>query len=380
MNIAVNTRLLVPKLEGIGWFEYETLRRIVKQHPEHTFYFIFDRDYDERFLFANNVKPVLTFPPCRHHPYFWYVYFEWTIPYVLRKIKPDLFLSPDGWMTLRTDIPQVTVIHDINFAHHPEFFSPAFRKYFDKYFPKFAEKAVRIATVSEFSKQDICTTYGISSEKIDVVYNGSNELFRPLDAGEKARVQVQYAGGCDYFVFVSAINKRKNLPNILRAFERYKEQSGSDVKFLVVGGRAGKQEELDEVLATMKHVQDVRFLGHLPAKELALVTGASIALVYASLFEGFGIPIIEAYNAETAVITSNTSSMPEVAGDAAILVDPLSVEQIADAMEKLASDNYFRSQLIEKGRGQRQKFSWDLSAQRLWACIEKAMNDLSLEA
>ena len=376
MKIAVNTRLLVPKLEGIGWFEYETLRRMVTQHPEHTFYFIFDRDYDERFLFADNVKPVLTFPPCRHHPYFWYVYFEWAIPYVLRKLKPDLFLSPDGWMTLRTDVPQVSVIHDINFAHHPEFFSPAFRKYFDRYFPEFAKKAVKIATVSEFSKNDICQTYGIGEDKIDVVYHGSNELFRPLDAEGKARVQVQYAAGCDYFLFVSAINKRKNLPNILRAFDRYKEQSGSDVKFLVVGGRAGKHEELDEVLATMNHVQDVRFLGHLPAKELALITEASIALVYASLFEGFGIPIVEAFNAETAVITSNTSSMPEVAGDAALLVDPLSVEQIADAMEKLASDNLYRSQLIEKGRGQRQKFSWDLTAHKLWQCVEKAMGQL----
>lgn len=373
MNIAVNTRLLVPKLEGIGWFEYETLRRIVAQHPEHTFYFIFDRDYEERFLFADNVKPVLTFPPCRHHPYFWYVYFEYSIPYVLRKLKPDLFLSPDGWMPLRTNVPQVTVIHDINFVHHPEIYTSSFQKYFDKFFPQFAEKAVRIATVSEYSKQDICQSYGIPQDKVDVVYNGSNALFRPLDAAEKARVQVQYAQGKDYFLFVSAINKRKNLPNILRAFDRFKEQTGSDVRFLVVGGRAGKQEELDEVLATMKHVQDVRFLGHLPAKELAMVTGASIALVYASFFEGFGIPIVEAYNAETAVITSNVTSMPEVAGDAALLVDPYSVEQIAAAMSKLASEPLFRSQLIEKGREQRQKFSWDLTAQKLWACIEKAM-------
>jgi glycosyltransferase involved in cell wall biosynthesis len=373
MNIAVNTRLLVPKLEGIGWFEYETLRRIVAQHPEHTFYFIFDRDYEERFLFADNVKPVLTFPPCRHHPYFWYVYFEYSIPYVLRKLKPDLFLSPDGWMPLRTSVPQVTVIHDINFVHHPEIYTSSFQKYFDKFFPQFAEKAVRIATVSEYSKQDICQSYGIPQDKVDVVYNGSNALFRPLDAAEKARVQVQYAQGKDYFLFVSAINKRKNLPNILRAFDRFKEQTGSDVRFLVVGGRAGKQEELDEVLATMKHVQDVRFLGHLPAKELAMVTGASIALVYASFFEGFGIPIVEAYNAETAVITSNVTSMPEVAGDAALLVDPYSVEQIAAAMSKLASEPLFRSQLIEKGREQRQKFSWDLTAQKLWACIEKAM-------
>ena len=373
MNIAVNTRLLVPKLEGIGWFEYETLRRIVKQHPEHTFYFIFDRDYDERFLFAENVKPILTFPPCRHHPWFWYVYFEYSIPYVLKKLKPDLFLSPDGWMPLRTDVPQVTVIHDINFVHHPEFFSSSFQKYFAKYFPQFAKKAVRIATVSEYSKQDICQAYGIPTEKVDVVYNGSNELFRPLTELEKSRAQIQFAQGKDYFLFVSAINKRKNLPNILRAFDRFKEQTGSDVKFLVVGGRAGKLPELDEVLATMKHVQDVLFLGHLPANELAMVTGASIALVYASFFEGFGIPIVEAYNAETAVITSNVTSMPEVAGDAAVLVDPHSVEQMADGMIKLASDSVFRNALIEKGRVQRQKFSWDLTAQRLWTCIEKAM-------
>ena len=376
MKIAVNTRLLVPKLEGIGWFEYESLRRIESQHPEHTFYFIFDRDYDERFLFSENVKPVLTFPPCRHHPWFWYVYFEYSIPYVLRKLKPDLFLSPDGWMPLRTDVPQVTVIHDINFVHHPEFFSSSFQKYFANYFPKFADKAVRIATVSEFSKQDIHQTYGIDTDKIDVVYNGSNELFRPLTELEKSRIQIQYAQGKDYFLFVSAINKRKNLPNIIRAFDRYKEQSGSDVKFLIVGGRAGKQEELDEVLAQMKHVQDVRFLGHLPAKELALVAGAAIALAYASLFEGFGIPIVEAFNAETAVITSNTSSMPEVAGDAALLVDPLSVEQISDAMAKLAEDRSLRMELIEKGRSQRQKFSWDQTAHKLWQCVEKAMEQL----
>lgn len=374
MKIAVNTRLLVPNhLEGIGWFEYETLRRVVTQHPEHTFYFIFDRNYDERFLFSSNVEPVLTFPPCRYHPYFWYVYFEYAIPYVLRKIKPDLFISPDGWMTLRTDVPQVTVIHDINFAHHPELFSPSFQRYFSRYFPKFAEKARRIATVSEFSKRDICDTYGIQPDKIDVVYNGSNELFRPLDSGEKARVQVQYAHGKDYFLFVSAINKRKNLPNILRAYDRYKEETGADDRFLVVGGRAGRQTELDEVLSSMKHAQDVLFLGHLPANELAMVMGASVALVYASLFEGFGIPIIEAYNAETAVITSNVSSMPEVAGDAAILVDPLSVEQMADAMAKLASDTTLRTELIAKGKIQRQKFSWDQTAQKMWQCVERAM-------
>ena len=201
-------------------------------------------------------------------------------------------------------------------------------------------------------------------------------MFRPLDMDEKARVRVKYAGGCDYFLFVSAINKRKNLPNILRAFDLYKERAGEDVKLLVVGGRAGKQAELDEVLAQMRHFQDVRFLGHLPAEELALVTGGATAFVYASFFEGFGIPIVEAFNAETAVITSNTSSMPEVAGDAALLVDPLSVEQIAAAMTRMTTELSLRRELIEKGRVQRQKFSWELTAHKLWQCVEKAVQQL----
>ena len=374
MKIAVNTRLLLKdKLEGIGVFTCETMKRMVKAHPEHTFYFIFDRNYDESFLFAENVKPILTFPPARHHPYFWYIYFEYSIPYVLRKLKPDLFLSPDGWLTLRTEVPQVDVIHDLNFEYQNDFLKSKYRNYYVKYFPRFARKAVRIATVSEFSKQDIHRYYDIPEEKIDVVYNGIGSHFLPLLSEERLDVRVQYAHGCDYFLFVSAIHKRKNLANILRAFDSFKENVDSDMKFLVVGERAGLQDELDEVLRSMQHAADVHFLGRLSVTELARVMASAHALVYASLFEGFGIPILEAFAAETAVITSNVTSMPEVAGDAAILVDPQSVEQLAGAMRQLWADEPFRQSLIAKGREQRTRFSWEQTADRLWQCVEKAM-------
>lgn len=373
MKIAVNTRLLLKdKLEGIGWFTYETLRRIVKAHPEHTFYFIFDRNYDERFVFAENVQPIMTFPPARH-PYLWYVYFEYSIPYVLRKIKPDLFLSTDGWLSLRTDVPQVDVIHDLNFEHQQDFLKSKYQQYYVKYFPQFARKAARIATVSQFSKDDICSLYGIPADRVDVVYNGSNEMFRPLSADEKRDVRVCYAGGFDYFLFVSAIHKRKNLANMLRAFDAFKRRTQSDMKFVVVGERAGLQDDVDEVYREMSSAADVRFTGHLGSKELASVMGAAHCLLYASLFEGFGIPIVEAFHAETAVITSNVTSMPEVAGDAALLVDPTSVEQIANAMVQIVEDKDFRKHLIERGRIQREKFSWDLTAQKLWQCVESAL-------
>lgn len=373
MKIAVNTRLLLKdKLEGIGWFTYESLKRIVLNHPEHTFYFIFDRKHDPQFVFADNVVPVEIFPPARH-PYLWYIYFEFSIPRILRKIKPDLFLSTDGWLSLRADVPQVDVIHDLNFEHSQDFLKSKYQNFYTRFFPRYARKAVRIATVSEFSKQDIHRFYHIPEEKIDVVYNGSNAVYKPLSEEEQASVRQQYADGCRYFLFVSAIHKRKNLANILRAFERYKKEAGDDTRFLVVGARAGKQDDVDEVLRSMTFAQDVRFLGRLSAKELSQVMASAHALVYATLFEGFGIPIAEAFNAETAVITSKVTSMPEVAGDAALLVDPYSVEEIAAAMTKLATNETLRQELIQKGRQQRTRFSWDLTAQRLWDCVMRAI-------
>lgn len=373
MKIAVNTRLLLKdKLEGIGWFTYESLKRIVLQHPEHTFYFIFDRKHDPQFIFAENVIPVEIFPPARH-PYLWYIYFEFSIPHVLRKIKPDLFLSTDGWLSLRTNVPQVDVIHDLNFEHRKDFLKSKYQNYYTRFFPKYARKAARIATVSEFSKQDLQRFYGIPEDKIAVVYNGSNEVYRPLPEEQQNTVRQQYADGHHYFLFVSAIHKRKNLANILRAFEQYKKQTGADTRFVVVGARAGKQDELDEVLRSMTFAQDVRFVGRLSAPELAQVMASSLALVYATLFEGFGIPIVEAFNAETAVITSNVTSMPEVAGNAALLVDPYSVDEIAGAMVQIATNETLRQDLIAKGREQRKLFSWDQTAQRLWDCVMRAL-------
>ena len=184
---------------------------------------------------------------------------------------------------------------------------------------------------------------------------------------------MKYALGCKYFLFVSAIHKRKNLANMLRAFDLFKERTGSDVKFLVVGAKAGAQDDLEEVYAKMKFADEVRFLGHLKSTELSKLMASALALLYVSLFEGFGIPIVEAFHAETAVITSTVTSMPEVAGDAALLVDPLSVDQIVDAMTQVATDDALRQQLIEKGMLQRQKFSWDQTAAKLWNCVEKAM-------
>jgi glycosyltransferase involved in cell wall biosynthesis len=373
MKIAVNTRLLLKnRLEGIGIFTRETLARITQAHPEHQFYFLFDREYDESFVFSENVTPIVAHPQARH-PYLWYLFFEHGIPLKLKKIKPDFFLSTDGWIPTRLSIPSVNVIHDLNFLHHPEFVPPVVRRYYDRFFPKFARNATRLATVSQFSRDDIHQSYQVPLENIDVVYNGANTAYRPYTEEQQAAVKQQYTDGHDFFLFVGLIHKRKNLDNVFRAFDLFKERTNSPMKLVVVGDKKWWAGEIEDTYLAMRHREDVVMLGRRQLDELSALTAAATAMVYASLFEGFGQPIVDAFNAHTAVITSNISSMPEIAGDAALLVNPYDVGEIAQAMEQLYRDPLLRNTLIEKGKARKGLYTWDRTAELLWQTIEKAL-------
>lgn len=374
MNIAVNTRLLLKnRLEGIGWFSYETLKFIVENHPEHTFYFIFDRPYDPSFIFAPNVKPIVAGPPTRH-PFLWYFWLQWVIPRVLRKIKADIFLSPDGFISLRTKVKQVSVIHDINFYHHPEQLPFWVSKYSNYYFPKFARKAVSIGTVSEYSKADIVKSFAIDPDKITVCYNGSNTLFTPASLDEKQTVKEKFTDGKDYFVFVGALNPRKNVPGLLKSYEIFRKTYNLDHKLIIVGSAMHLTGEIDKTYRKMSFSEDVIFTGRLDISDLHLILASAEALVYIPFFEGFGIPLVEAMYAETAIIAGNKTSLPEVAGDAALLCDPDDHKTVAEYMKLIATNPEIRVSLIEKGRIQREKFSWAKSGERLWNCVEKAIN------
>ncbi len=375
MKIAINTRLLLKnKLEGIGWFTFETLKRITTQHPEHEFIFIFDRAYSNEFIFSDNVTPVVIHPQARH-PILYYIYFEYSIPRILKKLNPDLFLSPDGYLSLSGKTKMLNVFHDLNFEHYPADLPFAERKYYRHFFPKYAHKANRIATVSEYSKSDIVKQYGVSPDKIDVVYNGANENFKPLDEKNKKAVRETYTRGNPYFLFVGALHPRKNLVNLFKAFDEFKKSSKASEKLLIVGEKKWWTDEIRKAYGEMENKEDVIFSGRLEFAELQRVVAAALALTYVSYFEGFGIPIVEAFYAETPVITSNVTSMPEIAGDAALLVDPFSVDSICGQMQKMASDSELRKSLIEKGRERRKEFTWQKSADRLWDSIEKTISN-----
>jgi glycosyltransferase involved in cell wall biosynthesis len=373
MNIAVNTRLLIKnKLEGIGWFTYESLKRITTQHPEHHFYFIFDRPYDPVFIFSSNITPIVLYPQARHPLLFWF-WFEFRLPRLLKQLNPDLFVSPDGYLSLKTDTKSLAVFHDLNFEHYPEDLPFAFRRHYRYFFPKFAKKAIRIATVSEFSKQDIVKQYGKPPQQIDVVYDGANELYQPLSPEMISGTREKYTSGCPYFIFIGSLHPRKNLVNLFRAFDLFRQDHPGDVKLLIVGARKWWTKEIGIAFREMQFANDVVFSGRLNADELMQVLGASLALTYVSYFEGFGIPIVEAFRCGVPVITSNVTSMPEVAGNAALLVDPFQPVSIAGAMKKLAQDESLQNDLIRKGQDRKNEFTWQRTADLLWESIEKAI-------
>ncbi len=372
MRIAVNTRLLLKgKLEGIGWVAFETLKRIVLAHPEVEFYFIFDRKPDTMFLFADNVKPVVLFPQARH-PFLFIWFFELSIPLALRRIKADLFYSPDGYLSLSSKVPQVVEFHDLNFEHFPGDMPKIHLWHYKKFFPKFARKAKRIVTVSEFSKQDIVDCYQVNPDKIDVAYNGVNEIFKPLSEAEQKIVRAHYSFGHPYFMFVGSLHPRKNLARLFTAFDKFKKRSQNDVKLVIVGEKRWWTEPIQRAYDAMSCKEDVVFAGRLSAEDLHRVTAAALASVYVSYFEGFGIPILEAFKCDTPVITSNVTSMPEVAQDAALLVDPFNEDDIADAMVKVLDEDV-RKTLVEKGRKRAEDFSWNQAAAVIWNSLMKSI-------
>jgi glycosyltransferase involved in cell wall biosynthesis len=371
MIIAVNAQLLLKdRLEGLGWFTYETLKRITRQHPEHRFVFIFDRPWDEEFIFSDNIIPVKTLIPSRH-PLLWYWRFEQAIPGLLKKYQADLFLSTDGWSTLNTDIKTYTVIHDIDFVHHPQNFPWLTQKYFNTFFPKIARKATRLGTVSEYSRNDMVNTWKLSTDSIDVIYNGSNELYKPLSSDTAKQTRKEYTLGKPYFIYVGALNPRKNIEGMLRGFESFKQQTHQPHQLVIVGEKMWRDSRIDTVYQSMEHKSEVLFTGHLSNEKLHVLLASAQALVLVSQLEGFGIPLLEAMYCDVPVLCSDVTALPEVAGDAGHLVNPASVDSISQGFAKLASDEVYRQSLISNARIQRTRFSWDKSAERLWDGIEK---------
>jgi glycosyltransferase involved in cell wall biosynthesis len=371
LKIAVNTRfLLKDKLEGIGLYTLEVVKRMAAAHPEDEFIFFFDRPFDPSFVFSKNITPVVLSPPARH-PLLFIAWFEWSVSRALKKYKVDVFLSPDNFLSLSTSTPTVLIVHDIAFTHFSENDKWINRQYYKFFTPRFLKRANTILAVSEFTRQDILSKFSfVEKNKIKVAYNGCREIFQPLDFIQKEEKNAQNTEGPLFFLFVGAVHPRKNVHRLIQSFDLFKNRTKSNVQLVLCGRFAWQTGAVKSAYDAAIFKQDIIFKGYVEDKEVVKLTASALAVTYISLFEGFGVPLLEAMNCDTPIITSNVSSMPEVVGDAAILVNPESIEDIAEAMQQVFENENLREKLIIQGRIQRAKFDWDKTADIVYSQLK----------
>ena len=374
MRIAVNTRLLIAnKMDGIGRYAFEILKRITIKNPQVEFHFIFDRPFSKKFIFSSNIIPHVLTPSARH-PMLWYIWFELQLPKLLKKINPDVFFSPDGFIPTQSKYHSIATIHDINFEHRPKDLPWSHSLYYRHFFKKYAHRTKHIITVSQFCKEDIASKYNIDKKKISVIYNGVSNKFRRIDEEEKLQIKNKYTKGKEFFIFIGSLHKRKNINNVLKSFEKYKMQSGK-YKFLIAGEQKWINQETRRNYNNMKFKKDVIFLGRVADNELPVILGSAKALCFTSLFEGFGLPIIEAMKASVPVITSNISSMPEIAKESAIIVNPYDTREITHALWKIEKNTKLIQKIVDIGNERVQLFKWEKSAEKTWQILKNSVKN-----
>jgi glycosyltransferase involved in cell wall biosynthesis len=227
--------------------------------------------------------------------------------------------------------------------------------------------------VSEFSKKDIIDQYGIDEKKINVVFSGVKDIFKPVSPQVKYEIKKQYTGGAEFFLHTGAIHPRKNLENLLKAFSIFKKRQQSSMKLVLAGRLAWKYNSLTEKLKTYKYRNEVILLDYVDEDVLTRLTASAYALIYPSFFEGFGVPVLEAMQCEVPVITSNGSSMQEIGGDAALYAKPDNYMELAETMMHLYKNETLRSSLIIKGSEVVSQYTWDKTSKLLWRAIQKSI-------
>ena len=289
--------------------------------------------------------------------------------------RPDVTFVPAHTLPLLFPGPAVATVHDLGFRFFPNAHPGFERRYLDFTTRYSAQRATRILADSLATRNDLIAQYHVAADKIDVVYPGVEGLQRAKES-EIDRFRQQYRLPIPYFLFLGTLQPRKNIGRLIAAFARYCERHPQSSEALVLAGKRGWLIEsvLDSALAGLTDAQRARvvFTGYVNDRDVAALYSGALALVLPSLYEGFGFPVLEAMQCGTPVVCSDSSSLPELAGDAAVLVDALQIESIADGMLRIADSAELRGTLVSKGYEQVRRFTWSTAAAATLRALENA--------
>ncbi len=377
MNIGIDIRVLMSSVRtGVGEYTYELLNALFQTDQTNQY-----------FLFYNSYSDVSAVLPKWNVSNVHFVESRWPNkflnaaqvlfgrPFIDRLnlafvpssgrgesgiLNLDYFFSPNlNFTSLSSGTKHILTIHDLSFELFPQCYSWKRRMWHWVLRPKRqCERAHLILVPSENTKRDVVNVYGIDEKKVRVVRPGVTKSDEVRSTSDELRAKYTLPG--NFFLFLATIEPRKNIVGIIEGYEEYRKKRNDPMDLIIAGPLGWKTRE---ILNKMKQVSGVRYIGYVAPEDKEALYRAASAFVYPSLYEGFGFPVLEAFAADTPVLTSNRSSLPEVAGEAGYLVDPYAANEIALGLERLGHDRVVREWFVHKGKEQVKKFDWKQTAQ-----------------
>ena len=358
MRVAFDGTTLRPGRTGVGYYTEHLLQHLAAEGPE-----------DDIIVLSN--RPVETTRPLPSHVRVvtsgWrlprIVWMQSQAPRLLERLQPDVVHFTNGIVPMASPVPVVVTIHDMSLTLYPGYHPPR-RVLLNRPLVNLAaRRADAIITVSESSKRDIVRSYGLSPERVHVVHEAAAPAFRPIhDLGELTRVRRQYGLADRFILYVGTIEPRKNLPKLIEAFARRRRRGDLTHQLVCVGPYGWLSRDIEALLDRLQVNDSVLFTGYVPFHDLAALYNLAEMFVFPSIYEGFGLPVIEAMACGTPVITGHVAALDEVTGGAVEHVEALEVEAIGDALVRLAQDRDRRQALRRAGLQRAQFFSWARAA------------------
>lgn len=357
---------------GIGTYTRQVLKHLLYMDRANDYYLFWSgRDY-ESFKKYQNVQVSIS---SRKHHRFWEQYY---IPDILKNKKVDLYHVPQNGIGLSQNKNSlyVATIHDLIPYVMPETVGRGYLTKFISQMPQIVSSIDKIITVSEWSKKDIMRIFGVPEEKVKVTYLAADDMFVPMDkVTSQKHIQENYNIDKDFILYLGGFSPRKNVKSILVAFSRIYKDLSKNYKIVIIGSAKDDHQFLTKLAQSLGIGDNVFFTGYVPYEDLPYFYNAADVFVYPSLYEGFGLPTLEAMCCGTPTITSNVSSIPEVVGDGALMINPFDTEELSKAMAEVIENNSLKADLISRGFERSENFKWEKTAYETLKAYEEVYKE-----